>query len=538
MRKSNVFLSITLFLCLNQILVNGQTIQPVERSVGKLQISIDQRMEVLATVQLLANYPVVNRDLPYSKEILTFFEPFASQEAVTLTNSLLQNHGFSYDAPVTFMLYLSQLPELNTQIEFTDYLKGRSGGGNNLEQYRKSIKQFAETSNFESFWNSKAPFYNQILDATIADMGEMDMVKAMEDYFNETQESYNIIIVPAFRGGYGPRIPGNNGKYNIYACISANNMKDNIPFLSLNTLRYYVWHEFGHSFVNPLAEKYADRVASSSKMLEPIMSWMAMQAYGNWETVVNEHIIRAIHVRLEELHLGLEQSQRLLADQIKNRYIYIEPLIGKLKVFENKRDRDNITFSEFYPELLNVLDSLQKNEYWKQIEMSFTGPLNGVVLEAKTAWIYPTQDSDTEALKIVQDYTSQVFERFAKPRGGILLADTVALKTDLSEYGIVAYGTIESNLFLKQYAPTYPFRVENQVIHANREYADKDIKFISCVPNPHNPNKGMSIYTALSNKNIQGINDVFHGGEDYILFLNRETILDRGFYKKNEKWTF
>ena len=48
----------------------------------------------------------------------------------------------------------------------------------------------------------------------------------------------------------------------------------------------------------------------------------------------------------------------------------------------------------------------------------------------------------------------------------------------------------------------------------------------------------MSIYTVLSNKNIQGINSVFHGGEDYILFLNRETILDKGYYKKNGKWTF
>ena len=536
MKKSSKFLSFILIFFLNQGLANAA--QPVERSVDKLHISIDPRMELLATVQLLSNYPVVNRDLPYSKDILTYFEPFSSQEAVTLTNSLLQNHGFSYDAPVTFMLYLSQLPELKPQIKFSDYLLKRSGEGENLEQYRKSLRGFAETSNFEAFWNSKASFYNQILDMTIADMGGKDLVKAMEDYFNETKGSYNIVIAPAFRGGYGPKIPDADGKEKIYACLSTTNIKDAIPYLSGNNLLYYVWHEFGHSFVNPLSDKYTDRVTSSNKLFEPIKNWMSRQAYGDWKTCVNEHIIRAIHVRLMELHIDTQQSKALLENELKSHFIYIEPLIEKLKDFEQQRDKNHITFSEFYPELLNVLESLQKNEYWKQVDMSFKGPLNGVPMEAKTAWVYPTQDPDTEALKIVQNYVLQVFDRFAKPRGGILLADTAALKTDLSEYGIIAYGTIESNLFLKRHAHSFPFKIENQTIYADKEYTEKDVKFISCVPNPYNPEKGMSIYTALSNKSIQNINDVFHGGEDYILFLNRETVIGRGFYNKNEKWTF
>ena len=176
-------------------------------------------------------------------------------------------------------------------------------------------------------------------------------------------------------------------------------------------------------------------------------------------------------------------------------------------------------------------------------DADFKGPINGAfinngVWEEKISVIYPTQDLDTESLKIVQNQALLVFETFLKSRGGVLLADTVALKTDLSEYGIMAYGTIESNLFLKQYAATFPFKIENQTIYADKEYTDKDIKFISCVPNPHNKAKGMSIYTALSNKNIQDINNVSHGGEDYILFLNRETVISKGFYKKDGNWTF
>ena len=528
--------SLILVLSLNQGLIKA--VQPVERSVGRLHISIDPRIELLSTIQLLSNYPVVNRDLPYSKDVLTCFEGFSSLEAVTLTNSLLQNHGFSYDAPVTFMFYLSQPPELEPKIMFSDYLLKRSGEGNNLEQYRKSIKVFAETSNFKDFWNSKVPFYNKILDMTIADMGGKDLIKAMEDYFNETQDSYNIVIAPAFRGGYGPKIPDTDGKEHIYACLSTTNMKDDNPYLSGENLLNYVWHEFGHSFVNPLTEKYAKKVTSLNQLYEPIRNAMSMQAYGNWETCVNEHIIRAIHIRLMELHIGSQQSKALLESDLKSRFIYIEQLIEKLKEFENQRDRNKITFSQYYPELLNVLDSLQKIEYWKQVSTNFSGPLNAVSMETEIAVIFPTQDPDTEALKIVQEYTQMIFSRLFEPRGSILLADTTALQTDLSEFGIVAYGTIESNLFLKQHAPTFPFKIENQTIYADKEYTDKDIKFISCIPNPYNPEKGMSIYTALSNQAIDGINNVFHGGEDYILFLNRETVINKGFYNKGEKWTF
>jgi len=545
MKKSYSFLFLILFGCLHQVLVNGQTIQPIARSVGKLQISIDPRMEILTTIQLLANYPVVNRDLPYSRDILNYFESFSSQEAVVMTNSLLQNYGFSYDAPVIFMLYLSELPKLEPKIVYTDYLKGRSGEGDNLEQYRKAIKQFAETSNFEAFWNSKIPFYNQILDLTIADMGEKDLVKVLEDYFNETQGSYNVVISPSFRGGYGPKITDADGKDMIFACLGTTNMKDNIPYFDGMNLLLYVWHEFGHSFVNPAIDKYSDRVESLNKLFEPIKEDMAKIAYEDWKTCVYEHILRATNIRLYELHLGTQYSRLYLENELKQRFIYIEPLIDKLKKFESQRDKNNVTFSEFCPELLNVLDSLQKIEYWKQMNPNFNGPIIGAIMRNKLAVIYPTHDLDTEALKMVQEQAVGIFDRFFKSSGGLLLADTAALKTDLSEYGIIVFGTIESNLFLKRYASTFPFRIENQTIYADKEYTDKDIKFISCVPNPHNPQKGMSIFTALSNRATQGMSDIFYEqdfqflSDDFILFLNRETVISRGFYKKNnEKWTF
>ena len=87
----------------------------------------------------------------------------------------------------------------------------------------------------------------------------------------------------------------------------------------------------------------------------------------------------------------------------------------------------------------------------------------------------------------------------------------------------------------------FPFKINNQTIYADKEYTDKDIKFVSCMPNPHNSELGMMICTALSNKAIQDIfnSDILSQGDDYILFLDGETIISRGVYnKENEKWAF
>jgi len=512
-------------------------INPIVRSVGNLKISIDPRMELLNAAQLLSNTPYIDRQKFYSQEAITYFKPFSLEKVVAQTDELIQgDYSFGLDAPPEFMLHLSQVPELKQQIPFTERLLERGGGAENLEKYRSALKQFAEVSNFENFWNSRIPLYNQILDLTIAEMGEIDLVKILEDYYNETQASYNIILSPAFSGGYGPRIPNKNGKLDIYACITTFFEKEGIPYMNMRELRNYIWHEWGHSFVNPLTEKYKDKVMTSEKLLEPIAKKQAGRAYPYWNMSVNEHIIRAIHVRLLELYADSQQAKEMLENELGMRFIYIVPLIEKLKEFEKQRDEKGITFSEFYPQLLNLFENLLKMEYWKQVDMSFKGPIVEVYKEPQRAFIYPTQDSNAESLKTIQDYAAKIFN-MSQLRNGLLLADTTALHTDLSDYGISAYGTIESNLFLKQYAHLLPFKIENETIYADKEYTDPNLRLMFCVPNPQNSETGMIVFTAISNSAYQ--NSVrISMDTDYLLFLDSENILSKGFFKKNGKWEF
>lgn len=102
----------------------------------------------------------------------------------------------------------------------------------------------------------------------------------------------------------------------------------------------------------------------------------------------------------------------------------------------------------------------------------------------------------------------------------------------------MVYGTVESNLFLTKHKSAFPFKVENNTIYADKEYKNDDIRFITCLQNPHNKQKGMVIYTALTNKYIQDINRIFHGPSDYVLSINLKDNVKEGFYDKNDSWTF
>jgi hypothetical protein len=102
----------------------------------------------------------------------------------------------------------------------------------------------------------------------------------------------------------------------------------------------------------------------------------------------------------------------------------------------------------------------------------------------------------------------------------------------------MVYGTIESNLFLTKHKEVFPFKVENKIIFADKEYKDKNTRFITCLPNPFNPKLGMNIYTAFSNANIPNINNIFHGPEDFILFTSPQNILTKGYYDKLSPWKF
>jgi hypothetical protein len=538
MRKfSIVFFAIAIAVIINLVSHQcadsvNQSPNPVQVQVGKLNVSIDPRVELLSAIQSISNYPNIRRNNSYYNAVKTRFAPYAKMQAVSLTDELAKI-GFLHDAPVEFMLYLSQPNECKPRLPYSDYLINRAQGKQYLNNYQKAIHEFSTKTAFNQFWRKNESFYNQLINLNVSELSDLDWISAMEKYYNDSHNSYNIIISPLLNEGYGPSIPTENGGRELYACLPVR-WKDNdaVPALNKNDWKYYLWHEFSHSFVNPEIDKHPEVIEKTSMLFDPLQDNMSKKAYTNWTICVNEHIVRAINIRLTEIYLGQEEANRILNYELSNYFLYIEPVLEKLRKYEYLREREKITFSDFVPELLSVFDSISKTDNALTLsDLPFLGPINNVFQSDEIAIIYPTNCLNDESSGKTKKYVEYIHHRLLKR--GLFIPDTVALKIDLSDYSLVVYGTIEENRFLKKYKSQFPFRIKDNAIITDQKYTEKDLKFITCLPNPQNKKLGMVIYTATDNKDILNINNVFHGPEDYILFVDREHVLKKGFYKKS-----
>lgn len=528
-------LTILVLLCLYGLLCSGQTPQPIIQTSGRLSFIIDPKVELLCTAQLLADYQAINRTTPYSKELLKYFENDTSYEAIKLTTRLSQDYGFNYDAPLDLMLRLSAFPDLKPTVSFPNRCIERAGSDENLEHYRLALKQFAGQSRFSSFWNSKKEDYQAILSRTIADLAGDNPVETITHYFNESRNSFSVVISPAFAGGYGIRVADSTGRTDLYGCLPPDQVKDGIPYLSRDWLLNYLYHEFSHSFINPLTDEHPKLVEAAAPLFSPIEPDMEAIHYGRWITCINEHIVRAVHIRILQTTGHEQDAENLLEKERMRRFVYIDPVIAKLRQFEQVRDAQNVTFTQFYPELLAVFDSLTHSDNLNLINPLFYGPVQTILGQKKVTIIYPTSGSDRQTLQQVYNYTEKI--RQSKGPLARLLADTTALKTDLSDEWIMAYGSIESNLFLQAHKKSFPFSFSNDTLITNQKFIGENLRMITCVPNPANPRRGLLINTAVNNRNLKAV--MIPAKADYLVFEEIDSILQQGFFNhENPQWTF
>ena len=150
----------------------GQQLAPIAKTVGKLNITVDPRMELLSAVQVISDYQTINRKVPYSSELMQFFSKYNSLEACKLTSQLATDYNFAHDAPADFILRLSQVPELKAVHPFSDRMIERANGKSNLEKYGDALHRFALESNFAEFWNNKKPYYQKMVEYTANDLSD------------------------------------------------------------------------------------------------------------------------------------------------------------------------------------------------------------------------------------------------------------------------------------------------------------------------------------------------------------------------------
>jgi hypothetical protein len=452
----------------------------------------------------------------------------------------MESMGYSHDLPVSSFLlfedYTCKKQSFNwapTSEEMNLKRLEDISQEEALDDFYKLVGQLALISDFTGFFTSQKEFYRKrVRDAKDILKNYPDMVAHMIDYYGYSHESYTLAISPLVIGGYGPAVIDQEGGTHAFCVVDLD--FSNISEREFKHVSSWFFHEFSHSFINPLVEKHWDIFKGGQYIFENISDKMEKQGYDSWWITVVEHFVRASDIRLSELYYHIDSS-KLLEGEKGRGFIFISSVYEGILNYEVAHKQEGVDYASFFPAMAQYfidsttishdeLDNLQK----------FQGPMNSVFVEDDVLIIYP----DPNRVEGVSESIIPSVE-WLKNKGYEVVTDENAQKMDLSQKNLCIYGAWGSNLILKKFSKEMPFDIHLDKIIADKSYKGNKLRIALCLPNPLNPKKGMCVYTAQTTAAMKNATAIFHGPEDWYVSNSDLEVLASGYFKdKNKDWSF
>ncbi len=329
-------------------------LEPIIREASGAVVSIDPRMELLSAQYILSGFQAVSMlDCSYKDAMTSYFAEMGKHRSVQTFRQMHQR-GIFWNAPPALMMHLSSVPELEIRVPIPDVtIRQLNTTQRRINTWRSQLNQFASTSHFVDFFDQHMDFYHNTVEQVSSLVEKYPYVDDLEAYFGQQQEAYHIVLMPLIMGNYGVWVEGASGK-EVYAMVSEYRDQHG---LNESFLRNMIWHEFAHSFVDPLGYAHEQELSQSEHLYDQIRNKVRPSGYTTWTITVNEHIVRAVVIRLKQARFGDQMAEQRLHKDKEQGFDYIDILLDRLIYYEDNRHLYR-TFADFYPQLIAVLNEL------------------------------------------------------------------------------------------------------------------------------------------------------------------------------------
>lgn len=337
----------------------------------RLKINVDPRVELLSTMLSVSDYDSImvskgsfhlisQLDFKYKNQLLLTFGSMQSHPVIELFMDMAYNYGFFYSFPIQACLLASAYPEMRINKPVPDLVLTRSGGIENLNTFLNELVDFGNKSGFELFMQKHRDYYLKIT-RSVEEYQLNEMINQIEDYYQDSMASYNIILVSMLHGGgYGPIIRDSLDNEHVYSIIGPKRIIDGLPhFGSLEEFRYTIWHEFSHSFVNPVVDSLYQEIEPYSALFAPIKEKMKIQSITDWKDCITEHIVRAVTIRLEYLYLGEKAGDKAKKMEMDMGFHYVDEICEILEIYETGTDTYS-SFADFFPAIITLFENMEE----------------------------------------------------------------------------------------------------------------------------------------------------------------------------------
>jgi len=335
-------------------------------SQEKLTPKVDERVEILSIVFRLAGAKEYSQDYnkKYVADINTYFDAYKNSGIVEFIKENRNKNGLGYDAVMSMALHLSfkngKFSQIKEKVNFLDKRWEKV----DKKQFVSLLSQFYKNTNFQQFFNNHSADYKNAEDkyqTTILSDFNQDWYSKF--YGKKANEDYNIILGYGNGGGnYGIKTHPENQKEKVNAVVGIWSFdKDGSAIFDKNEFQPLLIHEFNHSFINYILEMgdNKSKLENSGKIIyELVKEDMESQAYGNWETMINESLVRAavIHYMMDNKYSQKDIDEEI-SIQEKRKFLWIKDLVELLGKFDNNR-KQYPTLESFYPEIISFYNQL------------------------------------------------------------------------------------------------------------------------------------------------------------------------------------
>jgi len=321
---------------------------------------VDSRVELMSILFRLAGNNEYNqcRVPAYDKAIATWFAPYRDHEAVRLARGL----GIGFEAPMKLAVYVTDIDSLAERVPFDGpgfrLYKGWDTG--KARAFLKAARAFVADARFKDFLASEQPLYK----ATNARLREFVQTKADLPWFNHffgSDMAGRFAIVPGMANG-GPSYAADflppGGKGEIYAIPGVENVDAaGLPVFD-TAWRNVLVHEVVHSYCGPVADKFAPRMEGAARQIyAPVGDAMRRQAYGSWQTMIEQSLVRAVTVRYVTDHDNAAAVQKIIRQENAYSFFWVGDLSDLLGEYR-KSGAQYPTFESFMPRVAQFFDDL------------------------------------------------------------------------------------------------------------------------------------------------------------------------------------
>lgn len=317
-----------------------------DRPAGRVAVASDARVELMSIIFRLAGSPEYNQESassPYADRVDEHFGEFRGHRVVTLAAQLRAQRGISYDAVMSMAMHLTNPEDLDLRLGLDprpERLDAR-WTPEDATRFVAAARDFVRVTSFNAFVNENRRFYDAA-SARLRDRIESRAYIAWFDEFFGARPGARFRAIPGLLNGggnYGVGIRFPDGREEITPVIGAGRFDDEgLPVFGTNVVPTIV-HEFCHSYTNPIVDAFLDDLAPAGRAIYPtVAAKMKRQAYGNWETMMYESLVRACTVRHVLSHDGPEEAQQEAARHHRRGFRWTGDLARLLGEYESDRE--------------------------------------------------------------------------------------------------------------------------------------------------------------------------------------------------------